>query len=70
LNVDRLAAFEAGTEVTVELLKEMGMVPKSTKRVKILGDGDLTVSLNIIAHAFSRGAQDKITSAGGSFRVI
>lgn len=70
LNVDRLGCFEGGTEVTLELLKEKGLVPKSATRLKILGDGDLTVQLNVVAHAFSQGAEDKIKSAGGSCRII
>lgn len=70
INVDRLAVFEAGTEVTIELLKEQGMIPKSADRIKILGNGDLGVSLSVTAHAFSKGAEDKITSAGGSCKTI
>ncbi|MBV8514209.1 MAG: uL15 family ribosomal protein, partial [Acidobacteria bacterium] len=39
-------------------------------KIKILGDGDLTVKLAIHAHAFSQSAKDKIAKAGGSFEVV
>jgi large subunit ribosomal protein L15 len=45
-------------------------VKKSSKKVKILGDGELSEALNIKAHAFSRTAQEKIENAGGSVTVI
>jgi large subunit ribosomal protein L15 len=56
--------------VTPEILVRLGKVKKSTARVKILGDGDVKVKLDVSAHAFSKSAAEKITAAGGVARVI
>jgi len=66
LNVRDLARFEAGTEVTPELLKESGLVRNLNRDVKVLGHGDLAVKLTVSAHAFSKSAVEKIEAAGGS----
>jgi large subunit ribosomal protein L15 len=65
LNVDRLNAFSAGEVVTPELLHERGLVRQASRPVKILGEGDLKAALTVRAHAFSKSAEQKITSAGG-----
>jgi large subunit ribosomal protein L15 len=65
LNVDRLNAFSAGEVVTPELLLERGLVRRASRPVKILGEGDLKTALTVRAHAFSKSAEQKITSAGG-----
>lgn len=70
VNVSALNAFEAGTEVTPELLAETGMIRKASDKVKILGNGDLSVSVNLKAHKISQSAADKVSAAGGSFEVI
>jgi large subunit ribosomal protein L15 len=67
VNVRDLAAkFEAGTEVTPELLKQSGLIRNLRSDVKILGHGDLGVKLSVSAHAFSKSAVEKIEAAGGS----
>lgn len=53
------------TKVTPELLYEVGAVSKRTLPVKILGDGELKVALEISAHAFSKSALQKIQAIGG-----
>ena len=65
LNVDRLNVFSAGEVVTPELLHERGLVRQASRPVKILGEGDLKAALTVRAHAFSKSAEQKITSAGG-----
>jgi large subunit ribosomal protein L15 len=70
VNVATLNAFEAGTEITPELLAERGMIRKASDQVKILGNGDLTVSVSLKAHKISQSAADKVSAAGGSFEVI
>ncbi len=69
INVDRLNEFEAGTEITPELLKDLGLV-KHRGRVKVLGNGDIDRALTVKAHAFSLGAVEKIRAAGGSTEVV
>jgi large subunit ribosomal protein L15 len=66
LNVRDLARFDAGTEVTPELLKERGLIRNLRRDVKVLGHGDLGVKLAVSAHAFSKSAVEKIEAAGGS----
>ena len=68
LNVERLQVFDAGTEVTPELLRERGLV-KQRRRIKVLGEGDLDRALTVRAHSFSLGAVEKIKAAGGSVEV-
>ena len=65
VNVAALERFDAGTEVTPELLKEAGLIKSIRKDVKILGQGDLKVKLTVSAHAFSATAREKIEAAGG-----
>lgn len=70
VNVEALNRFEAGTNVTPELLIETGLVGKELNGVKILGNGELTVSLNVKAHKFSKSAAEMIEKAGGTTEVI
>ncbi|HVA61200.1 MAG TPA: 50S ribosomal protein L15 [Mycobacteriales bacterium] len=66
VNVARLAVlFPDGGEVGVDDLVTRGAV-RPDLPVKILGNGELTVSLDVHAHAFSDSARRKITEAGGS----
>jgi large subunit ribosomal protein L15 len=70
VNVASLSRFDAGTEVTPELLKQAGLIRSVRKDVKILGNGDLTVKLTIAAHAVSATAREKIEAAGGSVTLL
>ena len=63
------ARFESG-EVSIDALKEKGLIPRSATLVKILGDGQFSKKLTIVAHYFSKSAKDKLEKAGGSARVI
>jgi large subunit ribosomal protein L15 len=70
VNVGRLDAFDAGTEVTPELLKERGLIKTTQKDVKILGTGDLKTKLTVVAHAVSASAREKIEAAGGTVSLL
>jgi large subunit ribosomal protein L15 len=66
VNLDRLGQlFPDGGEVGVADLVSAGAVRRGA-RVKILGAGDVSVPLQVSAHAFSASAKEKITAAGGS----
>jgi large subunit ribosomal protein L15 len=69
VNLATLEVFEAGTEVTPELLRERGLI-RHRGRVKVLAEGDLDRALTVKAHAFSASARAKIEGAGGSAEVI
>jgi large subunit ribosomal protein L15 len=60
-----LSQFEAGTEITPELLREKGMI-KRQGPVKLLADGDVTAAYNIKLQRVSSAARSKIEAAGGS----
>jgi large subunit ribosomal protein L15 len=61
--------FKAGANVGPEEMKEAGLI-KSTKAVKVLGDGELEKGLNVKAHKFSKSAAAMIEKAGGKAEVI
>jgi large subunit ribosomal protein L15 len=66
VNLDRLGElFPDGGEVTPATLVEKGAV-RDNAPVKILGGGEITVALQVSAHAFSASAKEKIAAAGGS----
>ncbi len=62
--------FETGSEVTPELLVAKGLVATRFDEVKVLGDGELTVSLKVVAHRFSASAEAKIIAAGGTVERV
>ena len=66
VNVRDLERFDAGTEVTPEVLKEAGLIRNLNRDVKVLGHGDVSAKLTVSAHAFSKSAAEKIEAAGGS----
>jgi large subunit ribosomal protein L15 len=70
VNLDRLqAAFPRGGGVDPDGLVAAGLARKGTP-VKVLGDGDVSVALEVRAHAFSATAASKITAAGGTVEVV
>jgi large subunit ribosomal protein L15 len=75
VNVETLAALGekkmlAGGVVTPEVLFKTGTISKKNMPVKILGDGDLKVKLEVTAHAFSKSALTKIEAAGGKATIL
>lgn len=70
VNVDRLNGFEAGSEVTPEVLKQTGLLRKGNLQVKILGNGELKIALTVKAHRFTKSAKEKIEAAGGKVEVL
>ena len=68
VNVGRLSAFPAGTEVTPDVLRQARLVRED--RVKILGAGELSHALVVKAHAFSKTARERIEAAGGQAQVL
>jgi large subunit ribosomal protein L15 len=66
VNVRDLERFDAGTEVTPELLKQAGVVRSLKHPIKVLGTGELTTKLTVHAHGFSAKAVELIEGAGGT----
>jgi len=58
--------FEANTQVTPELLHQMGIIRRTKLPVKVVGDGELQQPLTVAAHKFTASARAKIEAAGGT----
>jgi large subunit ribosomal protein L15 len=70
VNLDRLqSAFPRGGGVDPDGLVAAGLARKGTP-VKVLGQGEVAVALQVRAHAFSAAAAEKITAAGGTVEVV
>ncbi|AID45348.1 50S ribosomal protein L15 [Candidatus Arthromitus sp. SFB-mouse-Japan] len=70
LNLDRLNIFENGSEVTEDVLLDMGIINRIRDGVKILAKGNLERSLTVRVSKFSQSAIEKIEAAGGKVEVI
>ncbi|GAB4110216.1 MAG: 50S ribosomal protein L15 [Acidobacteriota bacterium] len=70
VNVSALNQFDAGTEVTPELLVRSGLVKDLRDGLRILGEGTLDKKLTVRAHHFSGSARAKIEAAGGTAEVL
>ncbi|MCS7306053.1 MAG: 50S ribosomal protein L15 [Thermoguttaceae bacterium] len=62
--------FQPNQEITPELLREKGLVKGSYDLLKILGEGQVTKPLRVLAHRFSQSAKQKIEQAGGQVQLI
>ena len=70
VNLDKIAQrFPQGGAVGVDDLVAAGLV-RDGKLVKVLGEGDISVALQVTAHAFSASAKEKISSAGGTATAL
>ncbi|MDJ0520905.1 MAG: 50S ribosomal protein L15 [Planctomycetota bacterium] len=62
-------AFEAGAKVDLDALKRVGLAPKRARFLKILGFGELTKALSIVANGVSKGAREKVEAVQGSIEL-
>jgi large subunit ribosomal protein L15 len=70
INVGQLEVFAAGAKVDETSLRDRGLIKGPIDRIKILGDGELTKSVIVSAHRFSKSAAEKIQKAGGKAVVL
>ena len=71
VNVDAFNVFKKGEKITAQVLLERGILSKiEAYGLKVLGDGELKVAVTVQAAAFTKGAMEKITKAGGSAEVV
>jgi large subunit ribosomal protein L15 len=70
VNLDALSKFDEGTEVTIELLKETGLINGRFDGVKVLGSGNVEKKLTVKVNAFSASAKEKIEAAGGICEIV
>lgn len=66
VNLRDLERFDAGSEVTPDLLKESGVIKSLRRPIKVLAAGEVTKALKVTAHRFSMTAREKIEKAGGT----
>ncbi len=62
--------FEPGVRVTPELLHRLGIIRRTRRPVKVVGDGELDYGLTIAAHKFTASARAKIEAAGGTVEEL
>ena len=70
VNLESLNQFNNGARVDVAALRDAGLANGPVKRIKVLGDGELTKKLTVVAHAFSASARAKIEAKGGACEVL
>ena len=71
VNISALdSRFDAGAEVTIEMMKAKGLATRKDIPVKVLAKGEISKALTVHAHAFSAGARERIEAAGGSCKIV
>jgi large subunit ribosomal protein L15 len=70
VNLEALNCFEDGARVDVAALESIGLANGRSDGIKILGSGELTKKLTVVAHAFSASAKAKIEGKGGTCEVV
>lgn len=69
VNLATLNQFDAGSEISPEVLRDQGLI-RHRGRLKVLAEGDVDRALTVRAHAFSASAKSKIEAAGGTAELI
>jgi large subunit ribosomal protein L15 len=70
INVEDLAELPANTTVNLASLIEAGIITSDDGPLKVLGNGEIDVALQVQAAAFTTAAQSKIEAAGGTCEVL
>ena len=70
LNLSALERFDDGSVVTIDLLKQAGLVKQVKDGVKILGGGELSKKLTVQVTRFTASAKEKIEALGGKAEVV
>ncbi len=70
VNVEQLNRFKENEVINPTKLKELGIINTLKNKIKVLGEGELKISLIVQAHKFSKSAEEKIKEAKGKIEVI
>jgi large subunit ribosomal protein L15 len=70
VNLDQLAQFPDGADVTPSALAEAKLLRDPSNPVVILGRGELKAALKINVHRITAGARAKVEAAGGSVEIL
>jgi large subunit ribosomal protein L15 len=63
-------AFAENDEVTPEVMHRRGIIKKAKHDIVVLGNGEVSKSLKVSAHRFTKSAREKIEKAGGAVTII
>lgn|SRR5512141_918415 len=66
LNLSDLEQFEEGSTIDAAALRAVGLIKGRERKIKVLGNGELTKKLTVQADKFSKTAREKIEAAGGT----
>jgi large subunit ribosomal protein L15 len=67
---DLESRFDEGATVDVAAMKAAGLATRRDIPVKVLGRGELSKTLTVVAHGFSKSARERIESAGGTCQIL
>jgi large subunit ribosomal protein L15 len=70
VKLETLEKFEPGQRITPELLLERGHLRNLKNPVKILGEGEISKAITVVAHKFTASAKEKIQVAGGKVEEL
>jgi len=70
VNIEQLNRFRENEVINPTKLKELGIINTLKNKAKVLGEGELKISLIVQAHKFSKSAEEKIKEAKGKIEVI
>lgn len=70
VKIEALDSFEAGDNITPEALYQRGILRNLNQPVKIVGDGEISKSVTVSAHKFTKTAREKIEAAKGSVEEL
>ncbi|OGO32075.1 MAG: 50S ribosomal protein L15 [Chloroflexi bacterium RBG_16_54_11] len=70
VNLDQLAKFPTGSEVTPGSLAEAQLLRNPAKPVVILGRGEIKTALKLTVHRITAAAKEKVEAVGGSVEII
>lgn len=70
VNISQLDVYEDGSVIDSASLISKGLIKSDRFAIKILGNGDISKSVKVIANKFSQSAKDKIIASGGSIEEI
>ena len=70
VNLGQLKDFKDGSQITPETLIAARLVKDPTNPVVLLGEGEVSVALNVSVHRISKSARAKIEAAGGSVEIL
>ena len=70
INLSKLNEFKDNDTVNIDSLVKKGLLFKPKYPLKVLGNGEIKVKLNVEAHAFTKAAKEKIESLGGTCEII